>query len=439
MARFRPRFLTLEEVVITREGEYAHIDCKDTSNNEFAGVRIRIGADLEFMSDAEILELHNEWVAGMLSLRREYIHAAVEIPDSRPQILYSKSSAQWVPRADVLRCLISSDSSSYGQPSIQIDDKELSLEEFGQMLLTHEGWGMRITFVPDDMLCEQPEIVISDSTARVKNSYKRKRQVATRRTNELPDPAAPSIDTMFKLFLEDESAPRNTTQQSRYIQTVAEMKDCLNDYGYQSLEDYELALLENRNRGGFHQSFCELFGVEQLLDNLGEYLCYRQIRQCASDLTARKRSMECVEDLLNWLIDQGHINSAVAEIFMTRVRSLEQDLPDADRASKIISAEASKKADFDLGKLDCDDYMEFDIWIISRIERDRFWFQLEGLETEWGPALLPAKAAQLLKPGWQIACAFVRAGNNWRIAELVNIYPEERVVDLDSPYCEAKC
>lgn len=151
------------------------------------------------------------------------------------------------------------------------------------------------------------------------------------------------------------------------------------------------------------------------------------------------RGQECVEDLLNWLINQGHINAAVAEIFMTRVRRLEQDLPEADRASKIIAAAASKKADFDLGKLDCDDYMEFDIWIISRIERDRFWFRLEGLEPEWGPALLPVKAAQLLKPGWQIACAFVRAGDGWRIAEFVNIYPEERVVDLDSPYCEAKC
>ncbi len=437
MARFRPRKLTLDEVVITREGEYAHIDCKDPENNE-GGVRIHIGSQLQFMSDADILALHNEWVEGILSLRREYVHTAVEIPDSRPQILYSKSATQWVPRADVLRCLISSDSNQYRQPTIQIDDKELSLEEFGRLLLTHEGWGMRITFVPDDMLCEQPEIVISDSTARVKHSYKHKRQIATRKIIEPAHPAEPSIDTLLKLFLGDDSAHRSSTQQSRYIQTTTELKDCLNDYGYQSLEDFELVLLEKRNKGGSQQSFCELFGAEHLLDNLGEYLCYRQIRQCASDQSARKRSLECVEDLLSWLSARGDISPPVAEIFMTRVRRLERVLPEADRASKIIAA-SSKKAEIELAKLDCDDFMEFDIWIISRVERDCFWFRLEGLEPEWGPAQLPAKAAQLLEPGWQIACAFVRVRDKWRVADLVNIYPEERVVDLDSPYRELKC
>lgn len=434
MARFKPRLLTLEEVVITRDGEYAQIDLKDASNG--GGARIHIGAKVQSMSEAEILALHNEWISGILDLRREYVHTVVEIPDSRPQISHSKASNQWVPRADVLRCLIESDSTHHRQPVIQIDDKTLSLEEFGRLLLTHEGWGMRIMFVPDDMLCEQPEIVVSDSTGRVRHSYKRKRQVAIRAATELAVPSNPSIDTLLKLFLDESLETRNKARHSQFAQTISELRDCLDDYGYQSLEDYELALLENRNSNGARQSFCELFGAEHLLDNLGEYLCYRQIRQCISDQESRKRARGCIEELLNWLSARGDITPQLADLFMIRVHHLEQDLPQSDRAGQII-AKASQKSDIDPGRLDCDDFMDFDIWTISRTEPDRFWFQLEGLEAEWGPALVPSGAAQLLKPGWKISCAFAKVRDKWRIAEFVNIYPEERVIDLDAPYRES--
>jgi hypothetical protein len=33
---------------------------------------------------------------------------------------------------------------------VEIDDREFTLEEFGKMLVTYAGWGMRIEFVPDD-------------------------------------------------------------------------------------------------------------------------------------------------------------------------------------------------------------------------------------------------------------------------------------------------
>jgi hypothetical protein len=434
MPRFATKLMKPEEVMITREGDYARIDYKNPSNG--GGVNIHIGPKIQTMSDAEILALHNEWVSGIMTLRREYVHSVVEIPDTRPQISHSKSCDQWVPRGDVLRCVISSDDSQDRQPAIQIDDKMLSLEEFGRLLLTHDGWGMRIMFVPDDMICEQPEIEVNDSTARVRHSYKRKRQVATRKLIELAHPAETSIDTLLKLFLEEGSETRTKAQQSRYSQTITELKDCLNDYGYQDLDDSELALLENRNRNGSQHSFCELFGAEHLLNNLAEYLCYRQIRQCASDQQARQRAHECVAELLNWLSTRGKIHPKVADLSMWRVHQLEQDLPAADRARKLI-ATASQKSDMDPGKLDCDDYMEFDIWVISRTEGDCFWFQLEGLEAEWGPAHVPARAAQLLKPGWQIACAFARLRGKLRVAGLVNIYPEARLVDLDAPYRES--
>lgn len=67
--------------------------------------------------------------------------------DTRSSI-YFAPAGQWVPRGAVLRCLI--DDSAGAEPVIHVDDHELSLREFGWLLRTYAGWGMRIVFVEDD-------------------------------------------------------------------------------------------------------------------------------------------------------------------------------------------------------------------------------------------------------------------------------------------------
>jgi hypothetical protein len=65
----------------------------------------------------------------------------------------------------VLRCVIS-DGGPDGQAIIYIDDHELSLEEFGRLLTTYAGWGMRTVFVPDDQIDEEPQIEVRDPDDR---------------------------------------------------------------------------------------------------------------------------------------------------------------------------------------------------------------------------------------------------------------------------------
>ena len=49
-----------------------------------------------------------------------------------------------------------------GQLVVGIDDQELSLQEFGRMLTTYAGWGMRIEFVPDDQLHRRPALEVRE-------------------------------------------------------------------------------------------------------------------------------------------------------------------------------------------------------------------------------------------------------------------------------------
>jgi hypothetical protein len=48
------------------------------------------------------------------------------------------------------------------ETTIIIDDHELSLQEFGRLLSVFNGWGMRITFVDNDRLFDNPVIEVKD-------------------------------------------------------------------------------------------------------------------------------------------------------------------------------------------------------------------------------------------------------------------------------------
>jgi hypothetical protein len=151
MKRKQRYIATLEEVTITRDGDSAWIAYKEEGIPE---TRLQIGPEMSEMSDGEILEAHNECLRAEAKRAAEYKHVAVEVPLGSAQIEYHAGSDQWVPRGGVFRCLIHDD--QHGQLVIEIDEQELRLEEFGKLLTTYAGWGMRIEFVPDDELHRHP-------------------------------------------------------------------------------------------------------------------------------------------------------------------------------------------------------------------------------------------------------------------------------------------
>jgi hypothetical protein len=156
MKRKERYIVSLDEVIITREGDYAVIQYKEEG---VPGTNLKIGPELAQMSDQEIVELHNACLRSAAQLAAEYKHVAVEVPLNSPQIERFERGDQWVPRGGVLRCLIHDEE---GQAVVEIDDHELSLEEFGRMLTTYSGWGMRIEFVPEDELHRRPVVEVRE-------------------------------------------------------------------------------------------------------------------------------------------------------------------------------------------------------------------------------------------------------------------------------------
>lgn len=153
----KPRRASLDEVRITREGGTAIIENADPG---ISVAHLTVGPQIRDMSDAAILELFNLTIDAQDELAAEYDNVVVEVPPGRPQITYSQGTDQWVPRGQVLRCFIEDDEN--GELIVCVDEQELRLAEFGKLLKTYAGWGMRIAFVPDDLVTEEPEVQVHE-------------------------------------------------------------------------------------------------------------------------------------------------------------------------------------------------------------------------------------------------------------------------------------
>lgn len=153
-----PYIARLNEVIITRDGEIAVIAYKE---RDIMTTNLKIDGNLQDMSDQDILDCHNHCIEVQLESIKNYKHLAVEIPPGKPQTEYFEAGGYWTPRGDVLRCHIE-DGGECGETTICIDDKEFTMREFGRLLSTYTGWGMRITMVPEDELHVTPAIEIKD-------------------------------------------------------------------------------------------------------------------------------------------------------------------------------------------------------------------------------------------------------------------------------------
>ena len=99
----RPTHVLIDQVRVTREGNDAIIDHADAN---LSGARIAIGPGIATMTDADIVEMYSDIIVAQWGLLEAWDKTVVEEPPGEKQIDYHEDSDQWVPRGDVLRCII---------------------------------------------------------------------------------------------------------------------------------------------------------------------------------------------------------------------------------------------------------------------------------------------------------------------------------------------
>src|SRR5690606_35092652 len=90
-------------------------------------------------------------------------HILTEVPVGSPQVKYHKDCDQWTPRGTVLRGeLMGYDEYNTEEAFVSVDGRDFTLHEFAKMLSTFDGWGFRLSFVPNDEIHAQHELEVRE-------------------------------------------------------------------------------------------------------------------------------------------------------------------------------------------------------------------------------------------------------------------------------------
>lgn len=156
----RPHRASPDEIKLTRDGDNVIITYADDA---VATTRFRLGRKrIASLTDEQILEIWDDHLATRDASMAEYEHVAIEVPPGSPQVEFFERGDQWVPRGHVLRCVVMGSGDSPEEPFLSIDGRDFTPTEFARMVSTFGGWGMRITFVPDDELHEEPVVEVCE-------------------------------------------------------------------------------------------------------------------------------------------------------------------------------------------------------------------------------------------------------------------------------------
>lgn len=153
----RPPQSTIDQVHISREGDYAVIEHADTN---YGTIRLHLGSTVNNLSDAEILVIFNEIISAQEASVVDPANRPVEIPRGRPQIEWLEDLQQWTARGHVLRGHLSDDED--GSLVFYIDDKELDAGAFLDLISPFAGWGFRITFMDETQVYDEPSVIVRD-------------------------------------------------------------------------------------------------------------------------------------------------------------------------------------------------------------------------------------------------------------------------------------
>lgn len=238
--------------------------------------------------------------------------------------------------------------------------------------------------------------------------------------------ADPTIDQAFEEFLEEQYARWKPSTVRKYEDVIGLLRHHLNGYGYEILSKKEGDLFDKyyNARGEEHREFCQLFGPDKIVGNLGMFLNYFLIRKVIAGPGLMKSAGTVIKKLSKWLTDRGYISTEDGEVGLEEGTDAARDLPKAEKAAGIL-AEAAYEFAPGIGDLEDGDYLNFRHFSIARVEPGKLWFRnYPGQKPELlGPVIVPRAATQLLEEYWDISCALGRVRGKWRMVEVANVYP----------------
>jgi len=150
--------------------------------------------------------------------------------------------------------------------------------------------------------------------------------MARKKTLEI---AKPTIAEVLEQFLADQAKRLAAGTLAQYENIVGLLEDCLNGYASNSLDKAEEELFDRHYnaRGTKHREFCEVFGPEHILSNVGEFLGYFMIRKVMAGKDTLRAAGTVTKKLAKWLAEKGYVEAEEAEFPRNRAATRRASSP----------------------------------------------------------------------------------------------------------------
>jgi hypothetical protein len=228
----------------------------------------------------------------------------------------------------------------------------------------------------------------------------------------------PTISEVLAEYLRAEKSRLAPKTHARYTDVIGLFTHSLNGYAASSLSQFERARFDKHfdAKGDQHREFCDIFGPEHILDNVGEFLNYFMVSKVIVGADTLRASGTVMKKLAKWLVERGYAKSDDANLTIEQGSDAARDLPAAEKLSAILY-------DLTVGRHEPRDSDIEGRFSITKIEPGRVWLQDEDDGKSYGPILLSEKATKLCCVGWIISGAVRKSGNRCVLVEALQVYP----------------
>ena len=132
---------------------------------------------------------------------------------------------------------------------------------------------------------------------------------ALERTTGMP---SPTIAAVLAEFLDEQQQRLSPKTFAQYQDVVELLQHSLNGYAYLTLSGLDAKRFDQRFNapGDAHREFCELFGPEHILPNVGEFLGYFMVRKVIAGPALLRAAGTVTKKLAAWLAEKGYADPA---------------------------------------------------------------------------------------------------------------------------------
>ena len=228
----------------------------------------------------------------------------------------------------------------------------------------------------------------------------------------------PTISEVLAEYLRAEKSRLAPKTYARYADVIGLFTHSLNGYAASSLSQFDRARFDKHvdAEGEQHREFCDIFGPEHIIENVGEFLNYFMVSKDIVGADILRASGTVMKKLAKWLVEQKYVKSDDADVAIEKGSDAARDLPAAEKLSTLLYGLTA-------GRLEPRDSDIEGRFSITKVEPGRIWLQDEDDGENYGPILLTEKVTKLCRVGWIISGAVRKSGNRCVLVEAFQVYP----------------